>query len=358
MADNARSVLVKLNSNESPYPVPEVLIDKAVARAAWRVNRYPAAPPAELCALYAAYASESAGLTGRRRIEPDQVVPTNGGDEAIVMTVEAVRPLVRQVVVMPPTFSEYARAAQVAGLPVVEVPLTSDFRVDLDRLVDTVSRAPSLVFICDPNNPTGNRLDAPAALAALTRARPDTYVALDEAYWEFNTDDPREPALTAVGLVADHPNLIVMRTMSKAFALAGARLGMVIAAPETAARVEGVRMLYNINAVSMAMGEVVLAERAYVGGIVARVIAGRRQLAAGLAGVTGLSPHPSWTNFVLAGTPRPAGEVAAAMQDRGILIRVFPDAPWMNRSIRISVGRPEEIGRCLEALSDVMEGDR
>ncbi|HEY3314258.1 MAG TPA: aminotransferase class I/II-fold pyridoxal phosphate-dependent enzyme, partial [Bacillota bacterium] len=213
-----------------------------------------------------------------------------------------------------------------------------------------------LVFICDPNNPTGNRVGAAAIVEALTRANPETYVAVDEAYWEFNLGEAGEAAMTVAGLIAHYPSLIVLRTMSKAFALAGARLGFALAGRETAARLEVVRMAFNVNSLSMAVAEVVLNEADYVRDVVARVIDGRRRLTAGLAGIAGLSPLPSWTNFVLVGTVRPAAEVAKALADRGVRVRLFPDVRLSNH-FRISVGRPEELDQCLEALSDVMEGD-
>lgn len=350
--------LLRLHLNESSYGAPPEVIARALAAAGGRLNRYPDATAARLRSLYADYANASAGLTGADAVLPEQVVPTNGGDEAILNTVLALRPSIGQVVVMPPTFSEYARAAGVAGLPVVEAPLTPDYRVDLDRLAAAVRAAPSLVFICDPNNPTGDFLGAAEVLEAVTRIRPESFVAVDEAYWEFAAGAPGERGRTLAGLVAGHRNLVIIRTMSKAFSLAGARIGLTIAAPDLARRLDSVRMVFNINALTMAIAEEVLADPAYVRDVTARVIAGRARLAQGLARIPGVSPYPSWTNFVFARTARTAAEVFRDMEARGILIRHYPKIERLSHHIRVAVGTPDEIDRCLEALAETMEGRR
>ncbi len=349
---------VRLHLNENSYPAPPELIERALAAARVRLNRYPEVDLARLRGLYADYTNASAGLNGGDAVLAEQVSPANGGDESILNTVLTLRPKVRQVVVLPPTFSEYARAAKVAGLPVAEVPLTRDYQVDLDRLTATVRAAPSLVFICDPNNPTGNLLGAGEILEAVTRANPDTFVAVDEAYWEFAAQAPGERGRTLAGLVAGHPNLIVIRTMSKAFSLAGARLGFIIAAPGLARELDSIRMVFNINVLTLAVAEEVLSRPAFVSAAVARVIAGRRRLAQGLAGIPRVSPYPSWTNFVFARTSRPAAEVTQDMRARGILIRHYPKDEGLSHHIRVAVGTPDEIDRCLEALVETMEGGR
>jgi len=347
---------LRLHLNESPYEVPPELVERALAAARGRLNRYPEEAAARLRTLYADYTNASAGLSGADAIQAEQVVPANGGDEAILHTVLALRPTVQQVVTTPPTFSEYARAAAVMGVPVVEVPLTPGHRVDLERLAAVVRSAPSLVFICDPNNPTGDFLGADEVLEALTQARPDTIVALDEAYWEFAARTPGQRGRTLAGLIADHPNLIIIRTMSKAFSLAGARLGFTIASRDLASRLESVRMLFNINSLTAAVAEEALKDPTYMRTTAARIIAGRRRLAQGLAQIPGVSPHPSWTNFVLAHTERPAAEVFEAMKARGVLIRHYPKDEGLSHDIRVTVGRPDEIDRCLEALTEAMEG--
>ncbi|MHB0886991.1 MAG: histidinol-phosphate transaminase [Bacillota bacterium] len=353
-----RQEFLRLHLNESAYPAPPGLVERALAAAGGRLNRYPEVDLNRLRTLYADYSNASAGLAGDGAVRPEQVVPTNGGDEAILNTVLTLRPQVRQIVVMPPTFSEYARAAGVAGLPVVEVPLTLDRRVDLERLEATVRAAPSLVFICDPNNPTANLLGAGEVLAALTRANPETFVAVDEAYWEFAAQDPSDRGRTLAGLMAGHPNLIILRTMSKAFSLAGARLGFIVAPTGLAKRLESIRMVFNINVVTLAVAEELLADPAYVRDVTARVIAGRRRLAQGLSKIRGVSPYPSWTNFVFARTSRPAADVVQGMQARGVLIRHYPKDEGLSHHIRVAVGTPDEIDRCLEALTATMEGGR
>lgn len=335
----------RLHLNESPYRVPPELVERAFAAVGDRLNLYPDTAVAEVRERYAAYASDGARLTGNDRLRPEQVVPGNGADEAIDLCVLALRPLAGQVVLPTPTFSEYARAAQVGGLEVVRIPLGPGFGLDWNGLLAAVRKAPSLVFLCNPNNPTGNLVAGEVELERLAVAAPGTWVIVDEAYWEFS-------GFTALPLVARHPNLVVVRTMSKAFCLAGIRLGYAIAAPETARKLDTARMYFNVDAFTAAVARAALDEPGYVREVVAKVLEGRRRLEEGLAAIPGFEPHPSRTNFVLTRTPRPAADIAREMAVRGILVRAYPRDPALAHELRISVGTPPEVEACLGALRE------
>jgi len=365
-------MVIRLHLNESPYEVPGNILRKALDPAGLEMNRYPRRErTALLRELYAAYASRGAGGVAP---SADQVVPTNGADEAIDITVLALRPRIEQVVILPPTFSEYPRAAHVAGVKVTEVPLVESapaageagraaadrgeggrgasagcgeagYAIDLDRLTEACRRAPSLVFICSPNNPTGGLLAARDALQVLASLRTPVWVAVDEAYWEFS-------GTTLLPDLRLHPNLIILRTMSKAFCLAGIRLGYALASPELARTLDRTRMVFNIDSMTAAVAAEALRESGYVREVVARVVEGRRRLIEGLSALPGVTPYPSRANFVLCRVPRPAAEVVRAMEERGVLVRHYPKEPALSHHIRISVGTPEETGRCLEALRE------
>ena len=336
--------MLRLHLNENPYQMPQELLAEAL-QGPLNLNLYPEEASARLSALYARYAGEAAGLPGA--VSPAQVVPTRGGDEAIDLTALALRAAVKQVVIAPPTFGEYARAAGLAGLPVTQVPLTADFQLDLPALVAAASQAPSLVYICNPNNPTGNLVAAETALEELTRV--GAWVVIDEAYYEFS-------GRTLLPLTQRYPNLIIIRTLSKAFALAGARLGFAIAAEPLARRLHATRALFNLDAITAAVAAVALSHPEYARELAARIAAGRAELIAGLAAIPALEPYPSCTNFVLVRCPQPAAELRAALAARGVLVRHYPDQPALTYCLRISVGTPDEIAGCLSALRDALAG--
>ncbi len=347
--------MLRLHMNETSYQMPAEVLDAVLRRAGTDLNRYPEPGVPEVRRRYAAYAGAGAGLTGARALPPEQVVATTGADEAIDLTVLALRQVVRQVIVMPPTFTEYARAARLAGLDVVEVPLTGGWSIDVEGLVAAARRAPSLVFICSPNNPTGNCVAVREALEALDAlddpgAQRDeaggTWVAVDEAYWEFAGE-------TLLPELARRPRLVILRTMSKAFCLAGIRMGFALAGPELARRFDGTRMYFNIGSLTAAVAAAALAEPGYVRDVVEAVRAGRDRLTAGLRSIPGLHPYPSLTNFVLCRTGRPGPDIARELEERGILVRAYPSAPALKHHLRITVGTPQEVERCLDALRAV-----
>jgi len=340
--------LLRLHLNESPYRLPEDRLERVLAGAAATLNRYPERAVDLLRERYAAYAGASAQRAAQVGPSPGQVVPTNGGDEAINLTVITLRPLVRQVVVLTPTFPEYSRAARLAGLDVVEVPLAGqDYHIDLDGLSEALRRAPSLVFVCSPNNPTGNLLDTLEALDVIAAAPGPAWVAVDEAYWEFAGE-------TVLAELDRRENLVVIRTMSKAFCLAGARLGFALAAPALSRQLETARMLFNVDALTAAVGAAALDDPAYVRDVVAAVAEARERLAAGLGGLPGIVPYPSRANFVFVRTQRPGPDLARALALRGILVRAYPDVPDLLHRLRVTVGAPEEVDRSLSAFADAL----
>ena len=213
--DAFASDAIKLDANENPYPP---LSEGALAAG---LNRYPEPQPARLKRVMAS-------LYG---VAPDEIAVTRGADDAIDILVRAFcRPGVDAVSICTPTFSAYAHFARLQGARVVEVPLDAEFDFDADALVSAASADPSLklAFICSPNNPTGNPVD-PAAILRVAEALPETLVVVDEAYIEFS--ELRSLSSEAVR----RPNLIVLRTLSKAYGIAGARVGALIANPDIVA---------------------------------------------------------------------------------------------------------------------------
>ena len=332
----ARSAEVKVDQNENPRDLPVELkrqvLEKALARP-W--NRYPPFDPWELQGALAA----SAGWRA------DGVLVGNGSNELIeallMVTVGEGTP----VVIPQPTFALYALLTRVLGGTVVAVPLDDHLQYDVHALAAArrEHRAP-LTIVCSPNNPTGGVLE-PAAVEQLC-AESDGLVAVDEAYHEFS-------GISVVPLLERYPNLVVLRTFSKAMAMAGLRVGYLLASPELVREVDKARLPYNLNVISQMAALAALGHRDAMAAGVRGIVDERHRL----ADLRGLSAYPSRANFILVElATRAPRDVFEALHARGVLVRDVSAHPRLARCLRISVGTPDENDRLLSALADVLEG--
>jgi histidinol-phosphate aminotransferase len=336
----ARPAAVKVNQNENPYDLPAELkrrvLDEALARP-W--SRYPAFDPRELL--------EALGRFARGRA--DGILAGNGSNELIEALLMVTVGEDTAVVIPEPTFSLYALLTGVLGGRSVRVPLGPDFAFDPAALAHAQreNRA-SVVIVCSPNNPTGSVL-APDEVARLCRDT-DALIVVDEAYHEF-------AGQSMVPLLHDHGNLIVLRTFSKAMAMAGLRVGYLLASPELVAEVNKARLPYNLNFLSQAAALAVLSDPGLVQRGVARLVRAREALLRDLAEVPGVHPYRSHANFILFALEgrRPA-EVFAALYERGILVRDVSATPLLSRCLRVTVGTDEENAAFLAALRAAMTG--
>jgi histidinol-phosphate aminotransferase len=321
--------LVKLDANENLYgPIPE--IRDAVANADLHI--YPDPGHEQLRLAIADYCS----------VRPDQVVAGAGADDLIDILIRVVMP--DAVVNMPPTFGMYGFLAKISRARVVDVPRNGDFSLDIPAVAQAVEQGARIVFATSPNNPTGNPLsrDELHALCAL-----DAIVAVDEAYIEFGGE-------TAIPLIAAHPNLVVLRTFSKWAGLAGLRAGYAIADTELADAMMAVKQPYNVNVAADVAARAALEHRATIFETVRCIVAERDRLATLLGGLGWLKPLPSAANFLLCDVVgRDAGEVAAELRKRGVLVRYY-HRPELRNFIRISAGRPQDTERLMAALALVV----
>lgn len=321
----------RLHANELPWRAET---DRSLAG----LNRYPEPHPHELAACLAQ-------LYG---VAPAQLLPGRGSDESIDLLVRGFcRAGVDNVIICPPTFGMYSVAARIQGAEVREVPLLRDrgFALDTDGVLKACDANTRIVFLCSPNNPTGNALAPDAIETLLTRLAGKTLVVVDEAYLEFSGD------VSLTTQLGRFDNLVVLRTLSKAFGLAGARVGSLIAHADIVALLAKVIPPYSIPQQTI---ETVLAtlsgpQLAVQRERVAQVRAERDRLSAGLAGKPGvLKVWPSVANFLLVDFQSAEAALAAA-RDAKLLIRdmrsVSPD------SLRISVGTPEQNDRLLRSLA-------
>lgn len=329
---------VNLSANENTYDVPapaRALIDEALA--ATPTNRYPDPMSNDLRDELAAW----------HGVSRENVIVGNGGDELLYNFLLAFGGPGRTLANVPPTFSEYAFFASLTQTGVRDVwrdPET--FLPRADELVAAAGEA-SLVILTSPNNPTGD-VAALELVARVCDACPGL-VMVDEAYGEFAA-----AGSSAEALLAEHDNLLVLHTLSKAFALAGARCGYVIAAPDVIDALAAVRQIYSVNVLTQAAALAAVRARAEFDPTVEKVVSERSRVYESLAHVEGVRVWPSEGNFILA---RMAGasRVRERLRDeRSILVRDFSYAPGLADCLRITVGTPEENDAVIEALSEIV----
>ncbi len=331
----------QMSANENPYDITGELrgaIDEALAQVP--LNRYPDPLAKELRdAIAAAY-----GLA------PEQVMVGNGGDELLFNLVLAWGGPGRHALVIPPTFSSYAADAIATRTELSEIALLEDFSLDEQALLSRLAEGDiDLVFITSPNNPTGKCVDA--AFIAEMLQESDALVVVDEAYGEFCDK-------TAFPLLADHENLAILHTLSKAYALAGVRLGYLLAAPSVTSELTKIRQPYSVSAVDQAIGRAVFAHRDDFAAQTARIVADRDRVFQALTEMPNVTAYPSEANFVLFRLSEAfeAEEAWQALYEKGILVRDFSRTPGLANCLRVTCGNPAESDAFLAALGAFLEG--
>lgn len=336
-----------LNVNENPYaPTPDVVADiaQAVAQAAAGLNRYPDRDFEDLRADLAGYLRVESGV----ELTTNQVWAANGSNEIMLHVLQAFGGPGRTVLSFAPTYSMYPEYARDTFTGWVAGRREEDFSLDPDVARAAIAEhAPSVVLLASPNNPTGTALPAATVLAVLdaaARVPGGCVVVVDEAYGEFR----RTGVPSALGLLPDHPHLAVSRTMSKAFGLAGARVGYLAAAPALVDALRVVRLPYHLSAVTQAVARAALRHAPALMAQVGSLRDERDALVVWLRG-QGLTVADSDANFVLFGLFDDRHAIWQGLLDRGVLIReVGPDG-WL----RVSVGTPKDMVAFKNALSEV-----
>jgi histidinol-phosphate aminotransferase len=331
-------VPVQLNTNENPYgPSEETARDIAdsVHRAALTLNRYPDREATELRTALATYLGH--GLTA------DQVWAANGSNEVMQQILQAFGGPGRTAISFAPTYSMYPEYARNTHTRWVAGRRSDDFGIDLDAALELIAaERPDVVILTSPNNPTGTALD-PVHARALIEAAPGV-VVVDEAYAEFR----REGTPTSLELLAEFPRLLVTRTMSKAFALAGGRLGYVAADAAIIDALRIVRLPYHLSAVSQAAATAALRHEDELLAQVDALRVTRDETATWLR-EQGFDVAESDANFVLFGTFEDRHAIWQGVLDRGVLIREVGPLGWL----RVSIGTPDEMTAFRDALQEV-----
>lgn len=317
---------ILLDANENPFPAP---------RRGLLLNRYPDPHHREL----------RDALAARAGVGPDMMATGAGSDEVVDWLYKVFCDPGRDRVAIPePTYGMYRVAADIFGVGIQEMRLTPGFDFDASQFLEEVATEVKLLFLCSPNNPTGNLLDRDEVLKACSSWK--GIVVVDEAYWEFAGTES-----LAVTIV-DHPNLVVMRTLSKAFGRAGLRIGYAIASPLIIDFFLKVKAPYNLSSVVQAEG---LETATSVGEESARqieaIVQERRRLAARLKEQPGvLEVFPSRANFLLFRCLH-GPQLCRRLLDEGVVIRDRGSLPGLEGCVRVSVGLPEENDLFLDRLA-------
>jgi histidinol-phosphate aminotransferase len=332
---------IKLASNENPLgPSPRAV--EAVQRSMAGVHRYPDSAGFELVRA----------LAERLGLDPSQIVLGNGSDDIIGMLATALLQPGDEVVMPRPSFQMYEIETRAAGAVPVMVPLRG-LRTDLEAMAERVTARTRMVFVNTPHNPTGSLVTRVELDRFLDRVPGDVPVVLDEAYLEF-VRDPAGPD-SRDDLRVGRP-VVGLRTFSKAYGLAGLRIGYGLMHPDTAAILNRVRQPFNVSLPAQAAARAALDDVGFLEETRRVVHAGVDYLESELDRL-GLECAPTQANFLMFRVPGEARVVFEALLDRGVIVRPLGGYGYPDR-LRVSVGRPEENGRFVQALREVLEKHR
>jgi histidinol-phosphate aminotransferase len=325
---------VRLNTNECPHPLPQAFFDElAGAIHDLPLHRYPDDDARRLREEIATVAMHPV----------DGVWAANGSNEVLTELLQAYGGPGRRAVTFEPTYLLHSRLCWLTHTDVTRLALPKDFVLGEAQVAAAVDLQPEVVFVCSPNNPTGNAQPL-SQIVALADALPRSLVIVDEAYGEF------APAGSAQAVIAAHKNIAVVRTFSKAYALAGARIGYVLASPDVVGDLRRVRLPYHLSAITQTAGIVALRHRHEASGLLGAIRVQRDRIVRELR-MLGLDVFPTDANFVLFTTPD-ARAVWQGLLDRDVLIRdmtaVVPDA------LRVTAGAEHEVDRFLTAIEEVL----
>lgn len=324
--------VIRFDHNTTPWPVSWA--DELVAAATHGLNEYPGA----------SYLSIRQAAAARHGLEPDQIVPGAGADELILLAARAFLQPGQVAVAVTPTYPLYRIAcAQVGAQFQAVAAVAPTFEVPLDATV-SAARDADLVWLCVPNNPTGTDM-TPEAVDAVIAAT-DGIVVVDAAYAEFTGTDWAE-------LVIQHSNLVVLRTLSKAFALAGARVGYAMGHPSLIDRIDALRPPGSIASISVALAEAALQRPELAARAVDTLAAARDILATDLSSL-GFRVLPSLVNFLLCEVGAQAGVIAAQLRARGLVVRTFPEESGLDEYLRFTVRSREQNERLITTLREML----
>ncbi|WP_118831212.1 histidinol-phosphate transaminase [Salinibacter ruber] len=339
IVDMPEGIDVKLNQNESPFDLPAGLKQELLdAHAQVEMNRYPSEQPEALRHALAEYDG----------VDPDQILVGNGSNEITYTFGLAFLNPGDPVVLPRPMFSLYEKVMRLQEADLTIVPPQDDFGFDADALATAAAETDAvLTILTTPNNPTGLAMTLDELEQVVTAS--SGFVVIDEAYVEFN------PEGTAIDLLERHPNVLILRTLSKGFGLAGARLGYLLAHPAVVTELMKARLPFMVDRFAEQTALAVLRRPDLIEDRVSRIEASITTLTEALQAMEGVEVVPSQANFVVFTTPLPADTLQDRLADRGVLVRNMGGYPELEGYLRVSAGTEEENNAFLDALDVSLE---
>jgi histidinol-phosphate aminotransferase len=323
--------LVRLSANENPYGPSPIALD-AMRNALATAPRYPDDEMDELIAAIAKL----------HNVSEDQVILGDGSSEILKVVAAAFTNSARKLVMADPTFEAIEHYARAAGADTVKVGLTSGYAHDLAKMAAVPDTG--AIYVCNPNNPTGSITPKQRIREFLDAVPPTTIVLVDEAYHHYAEGPDYESVMP---LIATHPNLVVARTFSKIFAMAGLRAGYGIASREIASRMKNQQQWDTMNVLALTGARASLGDAKHVADGRARNSETRRTTAAALQRL-GYTVVPSEANFIMIDTRKHVKPLIASMRDKGVRVgRLFPTMP---NYLRVTIGTPQEMQRFVEVF--------
>ncbi len=331
--------VVKLASNENPFGPPPGALE-AISKTTAELNRYPDPAAFEL----------RKALADRFKVRPEEIVLGNGSNEIIDLLVKACLCPGEEALMSEPSFLMYEKYVTAAGGKAVKVPLR-DFRHDLKAIAEHISEKTRLIFLDNPHNPTGSIITQEEFSIWHQGLRQELVIVIDEAYGEF-VDDPY--VLKPLVFKEASPPVVLLRTFSKAYGLAGLRVGYGIMKEQLARVLNAIRQPFNVNTLAQVAARAALEDEAYLSKVLETTRAERRKLEATLKRL-GLHPYPSQANFILVDLGQPARPIYEALLKRGVIVRSM-EAYGFPNCLRISIGTPQENEIFLAKLEEVLHG--
>ena len=329
--------VIKLASNENPYgPSPKVR--KAIADTARKINRYPDGDCFYLRQI----------LADHLKVRPRQIIFGNGSDEIIVLAVRAFVDEGDEVIIAQPSFLIYDIASQIAGAHVRAIPL-KEFRYNLTAMKRAVTGKTKIIFLGNPDNPSGTFIAQTDIIDFLKGLRKDILVFIDEAYYEYVIAKDYGNSLE---LLKNYKNVIVTRTFSKMYGLAGLRVGYGVANEELIDLLNRIREPFNVNSIAQAAATACLKDKTYYRGI-AKKVEGQRQFLYKNFQEMGLQFQKSYTNFILLNVQKDSSEVSKQLLKKGVIIRDM-NVWGLKNYIRVTIGTEPENRRFISALRSVL----
>jgi histidinol-phosphate aminotransferase len=332
------SEILRLNQNENLFIPKEFLQDLLQAISGeLDIRYYPVVQRARLEEAVADYLD----------VSRSQIVLGSGGDNIIELTLESILRTGDEVIALTPTFSMYPRTAELIGAKYIGVDIAKDFSIDVEEILNLINDKTKIIVLCNPNNPTANHFKK-AALLELIEEFPGL-ILIDEAYAEFGE-------YSLVDKTENYDNLLILRTFSKAFGMAGLRLGYGVTNKRLSTIFnEKYQSPYPLSEIVMKMGESILKERSIISDYIKEVKKERLWLEGELNKIDGVKAFPSSTNFILMNLTREYQEVYQALFKKGILIRKIGEVPGYNNCIRVSIAPRPMLTRFIDALGEVMK---